>query len=125
MTQPFPLTDRIETTRALDCLADLGIAHNGVIRTFSDPTDRVYSDTAHFIAEFLADTVKGPESLSSGFLDALGEATHSRFAFLDKRGRVFRAGDWIEDGGLYFSNTTYRRFTLRDVNRVQPMSIYR
>lgn len=114
MTQPFPLTNDLQKTKALDCIADLGIAHNGIIRAFSDPYDREYSDTAHFIAEALAPLVRGPEDLTDSFLEVMSECSSgSRFAFLDKAGRVYRAGSWIKDGGLWFSNMSYMKLQVR------------
>lgn len=116
MTQPFPFTRNIVNTKALDCIADLGIAHNGIIRAFSDPSDKEYSDTAHFVSEFLVDTIHSRKDLSEKFLSALAKATYSRFAFLDGKGEVRTAGDFIEDhDGLLFSNGSYNRFTLKDV----------
>lgn len=118
MTQPFPFTKDLVKTKALDCIADLGIAHNGIIRAFSDPTDREYSDTAHFTAEFLAEVIHGPKDFSEKFLEELARHTNSRFAFLDKSGRVFTAGNFIKDlGGLLFSNLSYKRnrFTFQNV----------
>lgn len=117
MTQPFPFTNDIVKTKALDVIADLGIAHNGIIRAFSDPTDKEYSDTAHFVAEFLSEVVHNSRDLSADFLDALAKYTNSRFTFLDGKGNVFTAGNFIKDcGGLLFSNTSYRRFTFRRVS---------
>lgn len=117
MTQPFGFTNDIVKTKALDVVADLGIAHNGIIRAFSDPTDKEYSDTAHFVAEFLSETVHNSKDLSSEFLDALARYTNSRFTFLDGKGRIYTAGDFVEDhDGLLFSNYSYRRFTFRRVS---------
>ena len=115
MTQPFGFTDDIVKTKALELSASLGIAHNGIIRAFSDPFDTEYSDTAHFVAEFLPEVIHRAEDFTEDFLEGLGRSTHSRFAFLDGSGRVFLAGDWIEDGGLMFSNFSYDRFTRRYV----------
>lgn len=108
MTQPFPYTNNIKNTKVLDCIADLGVAHNGIIRWLSDPNDKVYSDTAHFTAEFLPSFIERPDDFTEEFLDALNDCTNSRFAFLDGAGRVFYSGYFIEDyKGLMFSNTSY------------------
>ena len=108
MTQPFPYTNNIKNTRALDCIADLGIAHNGIIRQLSNPDDKTYSDTAHFTAEFLPEFIGRPEDLTEEFLVALARVTNSRFAFLDGTGTVYYSGQFIEDyNGLKFSNTSY------------------
>lgn len=108
MTQPFPYSDKLENMKYLDCLTDLGIAHNGIIRAFSDPFDREYSDTAHFIAEWFTETIKKASDIDEDFCDALASATFSRFTFLDGKGNVKYSGNFIEDfGGLKFSNMSY------------------
>ena len=108
MTQPFPFTDDIVNTKVLDCIADLGIAHNGIIRAFSDPSDTEYSDTAHFVSEFLPDVITNWRSITKPFLEKLAEVTGSRFTFLNGKGQVKYAGNFVEDlGGLKFSNYSY------------------
>ena len=115
MTQPFPLVSNIKNTRVLDCITDLGIAHNGIIKFTSDANDRVYSDTAHFIAEYLADWLKGPKDFTEEFLDLLADGKKSRFALLDGTGMVYTAGEYVEDyDGLLFSNMSYLGYRKKD-----------
>lgn len=121
MCHPFPLTSDIVKTKLIECCAPIGVAHNGVIRLTSDPADREYSDTAHFIAEYMADIIRSPEDLRDH--DALAEIymlARSKFAIMDGSGYIATVGDFIEeDDGLLYSNMTYqpaeRFFTLRGV----------
>lgn len=110
MTHPFPLTSSLEDCKMLDVACHVGVAHNGIIRLTSNPTDREYSDTAHFIAEFLAYLVRTPDDLRDpGVLDAIERLTgDSKWAIMDGSGYIATAGHFVEDGGLLFSNNSFR-----------------
>lgn len=109
MTHPFPLTRHVESCKLLDCSCSVGIAHNGVISLTTNPRDKEYSDTAHFVAEYLhyfirtADDLRDPDCL-----DAIYHIARSKFAIMDGTGYVATIGDFIEeDNGILFSNTSY------------------
>ena len=109
MTHPFPLTNHIEQCKMLDAACPIGVAHNGIIQLTSDPCDKEYSDTAHYIAEFLCHFVRGPEDLHHpGILSAVERTTRSKWALMDGSGYIATVGDFINDGGLLYSNGTYR-----------------
>ena len=124
MTHPFPLTSHIETCKMLDVSCPVGVAHNGVIRLTSDPTDREYSDTAHYIAEFLHLLVRAPEDLKNpAVLDAIRRTTGSKWAILDGSGFIATVGDFIEEDGLLFSNGSYR--TAAPLSRGKTYTVHR
>lgn len=109
MTHPFPLTGIIEKTKLIDCHCPIGVAHNGIIQLTTNRRDTVYSDTAHYIAEFLRYLVRTEADLRNGkILDAIERTTHSKWAMMDKTGYVATVGDFIEDDGLLFSNGSFR-----------------
>lgn len=114
MTHPFALTRKLEQTRILDILnCPLGIAHNGVIRLTSDG-DKVYSDTAKFVTEYLTRIVRNPADIrDKTILEIISQLAGGRWALLDKSGYIATIGNWTEDRGLLFSNETYkpREFT--------------
>ena len=109
MTHPFPLTRNIHKTKMIDVSCPIGVAHNGIIRLTSDPRDKEFSDTAHFIAEYLAYLVRTPDDLhNAAILDAIENLTHSKFALMDKTGYIATVGDFItEDDGIMYSNSSY------------------
>lgn len=110
MTHPFPLSKNIEDTRILDCSADVGVAHNGIIRLTSDPRDRKYSDTAHFVSEYLAYMIRDPSDLRDQKLLRSIQSLigWSKLAIMDGSGYIATVGDWItESDGLLFSNHSY------------------
>ena len=114
MTHPFPLTNSIANCKLLDVGCPIGVAHNGIIRLTSDPTDTEYNDTAHFIAEYLAYIVTSPDDLRDpDVLQEIWALTQSRWALMDSAGYIATVGAYIEEDGLLFSNASYRQPTYR------------
>ena len=110
MTHPFPLTSHIVDWKLWDVACPIGVAHNGIIQLTSDRRDKEYSDTAHYIAEFLRYLVRSPEDLRDpGVLDAIRRTTNDcRWALMDATGYIAHVGRFIKEGGLLFSNGTFR-----------------
>lgn len=108
---PFPVTDDFNQLRKTHVNTNLAMAHNGVIHAFSPYNmNDIYNDTQHFIAscvsylyslnaDFLAD--ERTAELFENIIDG------SRLAFLDGEGKIRAFGDWIEIGGIMYSNTSY------------------
>lgn len=122
MCQPFGLTKDISKTKALDLKANVGIAHNGIIPLTTDRTDMEYSDTAHFVAEYLPHLIKKAQDIRNPFLlDIIEEVINSRMVFLSGDGNVSYVGNgWIrETSGLLFSNSTYKEVTYNYVKNTK------
>ena len=116
MTQPFPLTDKLRHCEALDLRCGVGIAHNGIIRMTSNG-DRRFSDTALFITSYLTRLIRDPADLrDKPTLDMISRLTASKMALMDDTGYIATVGDFIEEDGLIYSNTTYRELTYGLVN---------
>lgn len=104
MSQPFPITRDIEELEALDTVAELGIAHNGILSQTSNG-DKELSDTAIYIRRFIA----GRE-ITDEFVENLAEDTvGSRLAILDGDGNFHLTGTWTYENGLYYSNENWKR----------------
>lgn len=109
MTHPFPLTSHIADCKLWDCACPIGVAHNGIIRLTSNPRDKEYSDTAHYVAEFLRYLVRDADDLrNAAILDAIHRTTDSRWALMDSTGYISTVGDFIEEDGCLYSNGTFR-----------------
>lgn len=109
MTHPFPLTNHIEDCKMLDCVCPCGVAHNGIISLTSDPRDKEYSDTAHYIAEFLTYLIRTPRDLRDPkVISAIERMTMSKWAIMDADGYIATAGSFINEDGVLFSNSTYK-----------------
>lgn len=103
---PFPVTDDISRLHALHGRTHLAIAHNGIIDIRSTATN---SDTVEFIRNELAYLDKAvPEWYNDqNILKALNNRIQSKLAVLPVHGQPVMIGTFIEDNGLYFSNSTY------------------
>lgn len=109
MTQPFPLAQSLRFMEALDLHCGVGVAHNGIIRLTSDPRETRYSDTALFISRYLTRLIDTPDDLHDrNTLDTIWSLARSKLAILDSDGNISTVGDFIKDGGLLYSNFSYR-----------------
>ena len=103
MSQPFPVTEDIEDLEALDAVADMGIAHNGILRQTSNG-DPLLSDTAIYIRERIAG-----RNITDEFVKNLAEDTvGSRLAILEGNGEFHLTGTWTYENGLYYSNEVWK-----------------
>lgn len=117
MTHPFPLSNRIEHMKVLDVECSCGVAHNGIIRLTTDRNNREYSDTALFIANYLSLIIREPGDLKDErILTLIHRLAGSKLAIMDGDGYIATVGEYINQKGLLFSNTSfetdtyYRRF---------------
>lgn len=107
--QPFPLSSKMKSLKKSRTQCSIGVAHNGVIDFTSDGA-KDYSDTMKFITDILVHIIRGfdwyKEPRNIKLIENLIEG--SRFAILDKFGHTELLGKtWVEDGGVYYSNSSY------------------
>ena len=103
MSQPFPITDNIADLEELDIVADMGIAHNGILKQTSNG-DKQLSDTAIYIRQAIA----GRE-ITDEFVNLLAEDTvGNRLAILEGNGKFHLTGTWTYENGLYYSNENWK-----------------
>ena len=108
MTHPFPLSNKLEHMKALDVTCGCGVAHNGIIRLTTDPTNEEYSDTALFIARYLFEIIRRPKDLKNPrVLAYIHRLAGSKLAIMDKSGYIATVGSFINQRGLLFSNDSY------------------
>lgn len=107
---PFPVTDNLGLLQKLQCTTNVGVAHNGIITGIVPQTG--VSDTMEFIMLYLAKM----KQISSGFYkvagfkDIITNLIHTdRMVFLDKEGTIETVGNFTEDGGILYSNTSYKQ----------------
>ena len=108
MTHPFPLSNRLEHMKALDVTCDCGVAHNGIIRLTTDPTNREFSDTALFITDYLSAIIRRSDDLKDeNVLKLIYKLAGSKLAIMDGSGYIATVGHFINERGLLFSNESY------------------
>ena len=114
MTHPFPLSNRLPHMKALDVECPCGVAHNGIIRLTSDPSQHEYSDTALFITHFMAQMVHGLDDLKDvQLLNRIEQLAGSKLAIMDGSGYIATIGHFINERGLLFSNDSYQELRWR------------
>ena len=108
MTHPFPLSNQPRRMLALDMTCRCGVAHNGIIRLTSDPTNTRFSDTAVFITDYLTNIIRKPADLrNQERLDTIYRMAQSKFAIMDGSGYTATVGEFINDRGILYSNRSY------------------
>lgn len=114
MTHPYPYTKKLENTKLLNCICDLGIAHNGIIPLTSNPNEKEYNDTALFITQYLTEIVKSFRDLQTKSNEIARLIGFSKLAFLDKNGRIYTIGEF----------KTYKNYKVSNLNFVQNYIYY-
>lgn len=105
---PFPLTDDDTALRALDTTTAVGVAHNGVIH--GQATDATTSDTMAYIRDVLAplQRMTGDLLASDDAMTVVESTVGSKLAFLEPDGAITTIGDFIEDSGVFYSNSSFK-----------------
>lgn len=107
-THPFPITDSIPALRKLRMEAPIGVVHNGIIHV--TPRQKNISDTMEYIASQLAPLHRAVHEFyrDKNLMQMVENAIASKMAFLTKKGEIFTIGEFVNDGGLLFSNSSYK-----------------
>lgn len=105
---PFPVSDNLPVLRKLHNKAKLGVAHNGIIpittrdKTISDTMEYIMSQLAP-LHRFAPNFYKNPDAML-----LVKNAIQSKMCFMDTSGNLYTVGDFVEDGGMLYSNTSYQ-----------------
>lgn len=104
---PFPISSDKSALQALSTDARFGIAHNGVIH--GRHTEDGWSDTMDFVAGVVAPLARMHPSFmySDDAKELLSGACRSKLAVLNHAGELMLVGDFVEDAGVFYSNTSY------------------
>lgn len=117
---PFALSDSIGKMQKTKTTATVGVAHNGIISDYRPKqTDkRDVSDTILFIEKYLAPIQKEFKEFykNQAFLDGIELITNSKFAFLDSDDILTVCGNFIDENGLLFSNSSYLSYNNYNYN---------
>lgn len=104
---PFPVTDSIGLLKKKKLSAKLGVAHNGII----DITPRKgISDTMEYIISQLGPLQKAVPRFykNEHLMEMISNAIDSKMVFMNGEGKIYTIGNFIEDGGIKYSNSTYK-----------------
>lgn len=107
-THPFIISDKDERLRALKIVSNVGMAHNGIISSYTKYGE-VLSDTQLFIKHFIHPMYHYNKRFYND--DKLMEMIHKvaggKICFLDNNGDIHWLGEKIEKDGCFYSNSTY------------------
>lgn len=107
LCHPFPLSSDTAELTALETQNRLGVTHNGVVHAANPAKGE--SDTLAFIRDTLAPLRTLCEDLTHNeqAQNVIKSVLGSKMAILDNSGDFCLIGEFIEDKGCYFSNTSY------------------
>lgn len=108
LCHPFQMSKRISELKFTEVTTNLGIVHNGII---SINTRKETSDTMEYITRNLYKRYKRDREFYKNKKirkAILAEIGNSKMAFLDSKGNVYTIGDFIEDNGILYSNSSYK-----------------
>lgn len=113
-THPFAISDNDMFLKNQRCYTNIGVAHNGIISLTSTSsyynTDNT-SDTYKFVKEYLSLIIENHKFYEDSCTIKLIErliGVNNKLAFLTKDGHIERIGEFIEDNGIYYSNSSYK-----------------
>ena len=113
-THPFAISDDDMFLKNQRCYTDVGVAHNGIISLTS--TNNFYSsdtssDTYKFVKEYLSLIIENYEFYKDDDTVKLIErliGSSNKLAFLSKDGHIEMINSFIEDDGIFYSNSSYK-----------------
>lgn len=110
-THPYPISDNTKVLRKKYYKTDIAMAHNGIIKNYGTPTG--LNDTQEFIAKYIYPVHKNYSNFYENpyFMQGLEDITGSKLVFLTKEDKLFFVGEFVQDNGLLFSNTTYKSYS--------------
>ena len=111
---PFPISGEVKHLLSVKGEWDMGAVHNGIITWCSPIKKSTLSDSQIFIRDYLS-TLSTNVLKNEAILELIYEATKDKFAFMFPD-EVKLVGKFIEDKGIFYSNTTYKqkRTTFKD-----------
>lgn len=109
---PYPVSPIEKDLRKEYITCNLGMAHNGIIQLYNKK-DGVLNDTQQFVRDCVS-TVYG---LNKEFykdykvMKMLEDIAGSKLCFLDANENIYYVGNFFEEDGIKYSNTTYKPYT--------------
>lgn len=108
---PYPISSKNKDLRAKTFTTDLGMVHNGIISMYSGK-DKVLNDTQMFVKQ----CVSVMKDLNQEFyrdyrcMNLLSDIAKSKLCFLDSEDNIYYVGDFIDDNGIKYSNSSYMSY---------------
>lgn len=116
---PYPISNDNLDLRKSFITTELGIAHNGIIRSYNGK-DKILNDTQLFIKNDLfelnsLDKKFYKNVIFQSMIERLIDG--SRLVFLNKKGEIIKLGNWFHNGNYYFSNLNHVSKNTLNINK--------
>lgn len=116
---PYPISNDNLDLRKSFITTELGIAHNGIIRSYNGK-DKILNDTQLFIKNDLFELNSLDKKLYKNvifqsMIERLIDG--SRLVFLNKKGEIIKLGKWFHNGNYYFSNLNHVSKNTLNINK--------
>ena len=113
-THPYPITDSLPLLQKLETITDVGVAHNGIIDI--TPRQKNINDTMEYIMSQLAPLKRAVPKFyeNKDLMLMVKNAISSKMAFLTGDRFIYTIGDFIEEDGLLYSNSSYQDYDYRN-----------
>ena len=124
-THPFVLTSQKEHIEHKNVFCGYSVVHNGVLYDYEKKNG--YTDTQNFILDFLSPLLR---RFNYDFSDTLlqhiikTELRTSKICVLSYNDDVLKVGDFIKDNGIYYSNTSYKKWEYKPINKTCQKSLF-
>lgn len=107
-THPFPISDNSEDLKKTYFKTDLGMAHNGIISNYVYGKD--LSDTQNFVKDYVSvfKSLNKKFFLNESVMKLIEKEANSKLCFLDNKENIYYLGDFKEENGIKYSNTSYK-----------------
>lgn len=116
---PYPISNDNLDLRKSFITTELGIAHNGIIRSYNGKNN-ILNDTQLFIKNDLfelnsLDKKFYKNVIFQSMIERLIDG--SRLVFLNKKGKIIKLGNWFHNGNYYFSNLNHVSKNTLNINK--------
>ena len=116
---PYPISNDNLDLRNSFITTELGIAHNGIIRSYNGKNN-ILNDTQLFIKNDLfelnsLDKKFYKNVIFQSMIERLIDG--SRLVFLNKKGEIIKLGNWFHNGNYYFSNLNHVSKNTLNINK--------
>ena len=111
-THPYPISDDKRDLHKTYIKTALGLVHNGIIHEYNPSKhEKDINDTQKFIMQYLYPLYKNWSTFykNEKILQGINSITDSKFAFLDKYGKIKLVGKFeTDEDGILYSNSNYQ-----------------
>lgn len=108
-THPYPITTNLSHLKKTYFTTNLGVVHNGIISHYTPHDKKDYNDTQNFIMKYLSKLYSHYPTFykDKDIMYGVEQVCESKLCFLNTNDELYYVGDFIEDKGIMYSNSTY------------------